>query len=351
MARRRRLIAPSPEALTEIARIAAPPPPIARVAGAAAGAAADALAEARADAAAAQRDAALWRDADEAGRAARALPLDAVRADHLTRDRAALAVEPSDGAPSALDDEAMRELVASIRAHGVRAPIEVLRLEGETYGLISGWRRLHAMRALHRETGEARFAAIPAFIRAPDGAAGAYAAMVEENEIRADLSQYERGRIAAIAAADGVFPDLDAAVNTLFAAGSKAKRSKIRSFARVHAALGDALRFGPALPERALLRLAGAIRDGGEQALLAALAEAADSPEAEWAALEGALRGAAPESPAPASVEHRDLGHGVAAHLRRKGAGVSVLIDGEGLDPARAEAVLSAVRAALAGEG
>ena len=53
------------------------------------------------------------------------------------------------------------------------------------YGLISGWRRLTALQALHAETGEARFATVQALVRRPETAADAYVTMVEENEIRA----------------------------------------------------------------------------------------------------------------------------------------------------------------------
>ena len=117
-----------------------PTAPIARVAAEAAGAAAlqeltDSVARAR-----------------ETGRIVLDLPLEAIAADHLTRDR--LPVE----------DEEMGALRASIRAHGQRTPIEVTPLvaDGEEgalpYGLISGWRRLEALKALFAETGDARFA-------------------------------------------------------------------------------------------------------------------------------------------------------------------------------------------------
>ena len=53
----------------------------------------------------------------------------------------------------------------------------------------------------------------------------------------------ERGRAAAMAVYDGVFPSLDEAVQMLFGSGSKAQRSKIRSFALVVEELGDMLSF------------------------------------------------------------------------------------------------------------
>ena len=87
-------------------------------------------------------------------------------------------------------------------------------------------------------------------VRRPDSAADAYVAMVEENEIRLGLSQYERARIAALATERGVFPSEKAALLALFASASRAKRSRIRAFLEIYHALDGALRFPAALPER-----------------------------------------------------------------------------------------------------
>jgi ParB family chromosome partitioning protein len=97
--------------------------------------------------------------------------------------------------------------------------------------------------------------------------------MVEENEIRADLTHYERGRIAVIAAGQGAYKDVEDAVNHLFQAASKAKRSKVRSFALIHEALGDLLHFPEQLTEKAGLRLASALRNGEIRQFRAALAD------------------------------------------------------------------------------
>jgi ParB family chromosome partitioning protein len=87
--------------------------------------------------------------------------------------------------------------------------------------------------------------------------------MVEENEIRAGISFYERARLAAEAAKLGIYPDPAAAIAALFTSASPAKRSKIGSFVRVHEALGPALRYPTAIPERLGLALAAALdRDG-----------------------------------------------------------------------------------------
>jgi hypothetical protein len=78
--------------------------------------------------------------------------------------------------------------------------------------------------------------------------------MVEENEIRAGISFYERARLAAEAAKLGIYPDAAAAIAALFTSASPAKRSKIGSFVRVHEALGHALRYPAAIPNGWALR-------------------------------------------------------------------------------------------------
>lgn len=279
MAKRRQLEAPSPEQLKEIeegfARETPLPgsrPPIADVV---------------ADAAALSsplpqpdREAAARLQAAEAkGLIAVELPIDDVRGDALTRDR------------MQLDENEMRELTESILAHGLRLPIEVFEPDNPEgagrYALISGFRRLAAFRQLYKLTSLERFARIPAFVRQPASIADTLIAMIEENEIRVGLSQYERGRAASMAVYDGYFKTLDEAVNTLFQNASKAKRSKIRSFAMIHEELGDLLKHAPGLSERQCLRLAGALRAGGEDDLRSALGRTtAANAEEEWARLE-----------------------------------------------------------------
>lgn len=283
MAKRRKLEAPSPEALAEIAAELSRAPaqsrshaaPIAQVAAEVAAARpatdhATQLARLREGA-----DAEAWRAADAQGRVLRMLPIASVDLDHVVRDR--FVSEP----------EAMAELKASLSASGQRLPVEVVALEGGRYGLISGWRRITALAELAAETGQA--AEVLALVRSGREAASVYASMVEENEIRAALSPYERGRIAAVAAGQGAFAAIDEAVEVIFAAASKAKRSKIRGFALVHEVMGDLLAFPAAISEKQGLLLAQALRDGQADRLRAALAETAASPEAEWARLAAAM--------------------------------------------------------------
>lgn len=231
--------APLPEgpgpADTPLETKSALPPPIARVAAEAASSAAlDEMATA-------------WEEARTNGRLVQALPLEAIEEFWLQRDRLTL------------DPEDLNDLVASIRERGQQVPIEVVALEDGSFGLISGWRRLRALKHLAGEPDGARFGQVLALLRRPASPAEAYRAMVEENEVRAGLSYYERANVAARAAAVGVFPDPRAAIRTLFVTGSKAKRSKIASFLTLVQALGDRLRFGPAIPERLGLQLARAL--------------------------------------------------------------------------------------------
>ena len=187
----------------------------------------------------------------------------------------------------------MAALRESIRAHGQRTPIEVTPLVAEgrggalPYGLISGWRRLQALKALHAETGEARFATVQALVRRPETAADAYVTMVEENEIRLGLSHYERARVAALATARGVFPSEKAALLALFATASRPKRSRIRAFLEIYHALDGVLRFPAHLPERLGLALVERVRAGerDRDRRGARPARIPQTPEAELAAL------------------------------------------------------------------
>ncbi|WP_271952490.1 ParB/RepB/Spo0J family partition protein [Ruegeria faecimaris] len=289
MAKRRRLTAPDTTELEQLeAGFAAKPsispfeasssaPPIAQVAAEAATLGGMASVTDRVALAQDQGDAARWRDAQTAGLIAEKISLDQIDPDFIRRDRM---VE---------DEEAMAELLESLRVHGLRTPIEVSRV-GDSFGLISGYRRLEAFKRLSQS--DARFIEIPAFVREAGTGQGAYVSMVEENELRSNLSPYERGRVAVLAAGQGVFASTEAAVDVLFAAASKAKRSKVRSFAMVHEALGDLLQHPVSLSEKAGLKLASALRDGAQTRLRQALAGAGPlDSKSEWGLLEAAIKG------------------------------------------------------------
>ncbi|WP_299832326.1 ParB N-terminal domain-containing protein [uncultured Roseobacter sp.] len=216
------------------------------------------------------------------GRMITSLPLNEIDDAHLVRDR------------SHVDAEEMQVLIDSLRSRGQQTAIEVVALAGGHYGLISGWRRLMALRQLLEQTQEPRFATVKALIRSPQSAPDAYRAMVEENEIRADLSFYERARIAVQAAAQGVYPDPQTAVQALFEAARPPKRSKILSFTTLVSALDAHLKFPAAIPEKLGLPLAAALQadKGFRRRLTEALRRAApETATAERAVLERILRG------------------------------------------------------------
>ena len=296
-----------------------PSAPIARVAAEAASAAAfEELAE-------------TLRRARDEGRMVLALPLDQIAPDHLTRDR--LPVE----------DEEMASLRESLRAHGQRMPIEVTPLVrdqasgasgGERalpYGLISGWRRLTALKALHAETGDPAFATVRALVRRPETAAEAYVAMVEENEIRVGLSQYERARVALLATERGIFASEKEALLTLFDSASRAKRSRIRAFLDIVRALDGTLVFPTHLPERLGLQLVERLRTGEGPRIRGALEAAApSSPEAEMALLARFV--ATPKAAAvrPEPVLLRD---GLTLEQRLKGDALTLRLKGAAVTP------------------
>ena len=243
MAKRKRLTPPQTDYLSALPaletkawlRPGVPPPPIAQVASDVAQAAA--LAEV----------AQVLQTARAEGLLVQRLPLEAVDAGYLVRDR--LGQNP----------EEMAALIESLRSNGQRTPIEVAEIAPGRYGLISGWRRLNALRHLRDSTQDSKFDTVLALLRRPETAGAAYVAMVEENEIRLGLSYYERARIVAKAVEQGVFNTDRAALQALFAAASRAKRSKIGSFLTIFRALDGVLLFPAALPERLGLALSHAL--------------------------------------------------------------------------------------------
>ena len=192
-------------------------------------------------------------DARAEGRLIRSLDLDSVQADYMLRDRLL-----------APQDEDMQVLIDSLRKRGQQTPIDVVDLGDGGFGLVSGLRRLTAMRLLYAEgVGSGR---INARIISPQTGPDAYVSMVEENEIRAGLSYYERARIVVKAVEAGVFPDIRDALLTLYGNASRAKRSKIKSFISVVEALDGMLRFAPHISERFGLEIARALSEDAKMA-------------------------------------------------------------------------------------
>lgn len=281
MARRRRVEGPSVAELEELeAGFAAKPapnpfamPPIAQVAAEAAAATEPLPTAVRAAQARDRADAETLRAAQEEGRLIVELPVSKIVVEDPTRDR------------MTLDRTELEELKSSIAQSGLRLPIEVFELaepgQGQRYGLISGLRRLTAVREIGGPG-----ATIASLVRSPQDAASTVVAMVEENEVRSNLSHYERGRIAVLAVGQGHFTSSEDAIARLFSTASKAKRSKIRSFALIHEELGDMLSFPQGLTEKEGLRLANALRLGRESDLRAVLAQSnVVDAASEWEAM------------------------------------------------------------------
>ena len=226
--------------------------------------------------------------ARETGRMVLDLPLDAIAPDHLTRDRL----------PA--EDEEMAALRASIRAHGQRTPIEVTPLSRAgalPYGLISGWRRLQALKALHAETGEARFATVQALVRRPDTAADAYVAMVEENEIRLGPQPLRARPGRGARHRPRRLPQREGGAARALRHRRRPKRSRIRAFLEIFHALDGTLRFPAHLPERLGLsaRRARSAPAGATGSPRRSPPPIPQTPEAELAALAALV--ARPEPP------------------------------------------------------
>lgn len=368
MVKRRRLETPSTDDLSRIeaefrretsGRPAVGPgiAPIAQVAAETAAQGAPEGADARAARARDQADAQRLRQAEGQGLLMVELPLEQIDEGAMIRDR------------MVMDEAEMTELRLSIAANGLRLPIEVFELEkpagqGPRYGLLSGYRRLHAMRALRDLTGSDAHARIRALIRPRTQADAAFVAMVEENEVREELSHFERGRIAVIAANQGAFANVEDAVNRLFATGSKAKRSKVRSFALIFEELGDMLHFPEALTEKRGLRLSAALRGGAEGRLRQALsARTPEDAEEEWALIEPVVaqsesapresaRGGRPRT-APRTeygwIDDRTLRttSGITIRHARDGKAHVLRLEGAALDSDLMDSLIAEIRALL----
>ncbi|MGH1424288.1 MAG: ParB/RepB/Spo0J family partition protein [Pseudooceanicola sp.] len=274
-------------------------PPIASVAGDAAATAA--LAEI----------AQSMQEARDAGRMVLEVPLWDIDPAYLVRDR------------TRVDPEEMATLIASLRQRGQQTPIEVAALPDGRYGLISGWRRLAALQSLFSENGDKRFGKILALQRQPEQASEAYLAMVEENEIRVGLSYYERARIVDKAVENSVYPSEKAALQGLFSAASRPRRSKIKSFLPIVRQLDGVLAFPESIGERLGLSLSKALEDDPRLAgrLSKALMPGVKTSEAEQATIARVLRGgrdAAKASPAVPIADGLEMqpGRGGALTLR-----------------------------------
>lgn len=259
------------------------------------------------------------------GRLIQEIPEDQIDEAYLVRDRVFQ------------DEDEMRALMESLHRRGQQTPVELVELGPNRYGLISGWRRLTALRQLLAETGEARFGTVLGMLRQPEGAADAYLAMVEENEIRVGLSYYERARIAARAVEQGVYSNEKAALLTLFPTASRAKRSKIRSFLTIYHALDDTLTFAAAIPERLGLRLAKALESeaGLADRLRKKLAQArSETPAAELSCLTETLgKTTSPTSPPPPQDAEKHISEPGTSRVSLAWSEGDLVLRGDGVTP------------------
>ena len=160
------------------------------------------------------------------------IPLDEIRAEKLTRDRAA-------GRDPELD-----ELKESIRAIGLSNPVRIEQSE-TGYELVQGYRRLAAFRELLAETGDVeRYGRIPAgLIARGETLEHLYRRMVDENLVRRDISFAEMAALAKAYLQDAQTGagDIDQAIATLFGSAGRQKRVYIRNFAALLDRIGGHL--------------------------------------------------------------------------------------------------------------
>ncbi len=199
------------------------------------------------------------------------IPLDQIAIDALHRDR---------GAP---DPAAQDDLVRSIRAIGLRHPVEVFATGAgpQTYGLISGHRRLLACRELGHAT-------IAALLCTPADIPAAMAAMVAENEVRLQVSPWDKGRLLLKVLDNHLFPDEDAALDALHPSATRQQRYRLRGFMEVALCL-PGLSEPERISTRDMDRLASALRCGGEELLASTLKAAPVSHGLQWLALRPVL--------------------------------------------------------------
>ena len=199
------------------------------------------------------------------------IPLSAIRADKLTRDRAP-------GRDAEID-----ELKQSIRDVGLSNPIRVEQV-GDVYELIQGFRRFTAYAELYAETGDETFARIPAGINAKgENLLRLYRQMVDENLVRRGVSFGEMAQLAInyrkqAAEVDGY----DHAVELLFASSGRQKRSYIKHFVRLLAATEGRIHHIDSIPRALGLAVVRRLDENPEgQGLLNRMLSAAPDSTAE----------------------------------------------------------------------
>jgi ParB family chromosome partitioning protein len=113
---------------------------------------------------------------------------------------------------------------------------------------------------------------IPALCCNPGDIPTALAAMITENEVRAQISPWEKGRLILRLIEEGTFPDAARAIDALYPTASRQQRTRLRGFFLVVDMLRDAPLHSPETLSIARMdRLATALRLGGCAAIIATL--------------------------------------------------------------------------------
>ena len=183
------------------------------------------------------------------------LALSDIKTDKLTRDRRA-----------GRDDE-LDELKVSIQAIGLSNPIQV-EVVDDTFELIQGYRRLCAFRELFKETGDERYASIPAaLVASGEALERLYRRMVDENLVRRDISFAEMAVLAQRYADDErtEASSVADAIAHLFPSAGRQKRNYIGHFASLMDKIGTHLSFPESIPRALGLELEKKLSQGGER--------------------------------------------------------------------------------------
>lgn len=182
----------------------------------------------------------------QAGLLLEEIDIDQIDEEHFVRDRIAH------------DEDAFHELRSSIYASGQKTPIEVTVIsdpdEPLRYGLVSGWRRLRAIREIFCETRDPGFATINARVLQHD-VSSALVALAIENEVRKGISPFERALFIRRTVEAGAFASVDQAILSMYGQASAAKQSKIRTLVRLADFIGAIIIHPDCITEQIGLRL------------------------------------------------------------------------------------------------
>jgi ParB family chromosome partitioning protein len=107
--------------------------------------------------------------------------------------------------------------------------------------------------------------------------------MVAENDLRADLSPFERGLVAVRARDQGAFASIEEAVEGLYPSASKQKRQRLRTLAFFAEEMDGQLAAPEKLPQAQAFRIARALSAGFGEVIRAALEESSlRDPGHQW---------------------------------------------------------------------